>query len=84
MPNDEIVNVRCMVDDVDEAITFYSTLLGFELLTSVANGDEAHALSATVRTPLPPTLTPARSGARREGDIARSIHPRDGVGTRAC
>jgi catechol 2,3-dioxygenase-like lactoylglutathione lyase family enzyme len=36
MPNDEIVNVRYMVDDVDAAIAFYSELLGFELLTSAA------------------------------------------------
>jgi len=36
MPNNEIVNVRYMVDDVDEAIAFYSKLLGFELLTSAA------------------------------------------------
>jgi catechol 2,3-dioxygenase-like lactoylglutathione lyase family enzyme len=34
MPNDEIVSVRYMVDDVDEAIAFYNKLLGFELLTS--------------------------------------------------
>ena len=36
MPTDEIVNVRYMVDDVDESIAFYSKLLGFELLTSAA------------------------------------------------
>ncbi len=36
MPNDEIVNVRYMVDDVDEAIVFYTKLLGFELLTSAS------------------------------------------------
>jgi len=36
MPNDETVNVRYMVDDVDEAIAFYSKLLGFELLTSAS------------------------------------------------
>jgi catechol 2,3-dioxygenase-like lactoylglutathione lyase family enzyme len=36
MPNDEIVNVRYMVDDVDAAIAFYSELLGFELLTSAS------------------------------------------------
>ena len=36
MPNDEIVNVRYMVDDVDEAIAFYCTLLGFELVTSAS------------------------------------------------
>ena len=33
MPNDEMVNVRYMVDDVDEAIEFYCNLLGFELVT---------------------------------------------------
>jgi catechol 2,3-dioxygenase-like lactoylglutathione lyase family enzyme len=36
MPNNEMVNVRYMVDDVDEAVAFYSKLLGFELLTSAA------------------------------------------------
>ena len=30
MPNDESVNVRYMVDDVDESIAFYTKLLGFE------------------------------------------------------
>jgi catechol 2,3-dioxygenase-like lactoylglutathione lyase family enzyme len=36
MPNDETINMRYMVDDVDESITFYTKLLGFELLTSAA------------------------------------------------
>ena len=36
MPNDETVNVRYMVDDVDEAIAFYTKYLGFELLTSAS------------------------------------------------
>jgi catechol 2,3-dioxygenase-like lactoylglutathione lyase family enzyme len=36
VPNDEIVNVRYMVDDVDESIVFYTKLLGFELLTSAS------------------------------------------------
>ena|SRR5690242_3796392 len=36
MPNDEIVSVRYMVDDVDEAITFYTKLLGFESTMSAA------------------------------------------------
>jgi catechol 2,3-dioxygenase-like lactoylglutathione lyase family enzyme len=36
MSHDEIVNVRYMVDDVDEAIVFYTKLLGFETLTSAA------------------------------------------------
>jgi catechol 2,3-dioxygenase-like lactoylglutathione lyase family enzyme len=30
----EMVNVRYMVDDVDEAITFYTKVLDFEVLTS--------------------------------------------------
>jgi catechol 2,3-dioxygenase-like lactoylglutathione lyase family enzyme len=34
VPNDDTVNVRYMVDDVDEAIAFYTTLLGFEVLSS--------------------------------------------------
>jgi catechol 2,3-dioxygenase-like lactoylglutathione lyase family enzyme len=34
MPNDEIVNVRYMVDDVEESIAFYTKVLGFEVLTS--------------------------------------------------
>ena len=36
MPNNEIINVRYMVDDVEESIAFYTKLLDFELLTSAA------------------------------------------------
>ena len=36
MPDDEVVNVRYMVDDVDASIAFYTTLLGFEVLTNAA------------------------------------------------
>jgi catechol 2,3-dioxygenase-like lactoylglutathione lyase family enzyme len=36
MANDEMVNVRYMVDDVDESIAFYTKHLGFELLTSAS------------------------------------------------
>ena len=36
MPTNEIVNVRYMVNDVDESIAFYTKLLGFELITSAA------------------------------------------------
>jgi predicted enzyme related to lactoylglutathione lyase len=36
MPTDETVNVRYMVDDVDAAIAFYTSLLDFEVLTSAA------------------------------------------------
>src|SRR6266516_4076106 len=33
---DEMVNVRYMVDDVDESVAFYTKHLGFELLTSAS------------------------------------------------
>jgi catechol 2,3-dioxygenase-like lactoylglutathione lyase family enzyme len=36
VPTNEIVNVRYMVNDVDESIAFYTKLLGFELLTQAA------------------------------------------------
>ena len=36
MPPTETVNVRYMVADVDESITFYTKLLGFEILTNFA------------------------------------------------
>ena len=36
MANEEMVNVRYMVDDVDESIAFYTKHLGFELLTSAS------------------------------------------------
>jgi catechol 2,3-dioxygenase-like lactoylglutathione lyase family enzyme len=34
MSNDETINVRYMVDDVEESIAFYTKVLGFEVLTS--------------------------------------------------
>jgi catechol 2,3-dioxygenase-like lactoylglutathione lyase family enzyme len=36
MPDDETINVRYMVDDVDESIGFYTKHLGFDVLTSAA------------------------------------------------
>ena len=36
MPNDDVVNVRYMVNDVQESIDFYTTLLGFDVLTNFA------------------------------------------------
>jgi catechol 2,3-dioxygenase-like lactoylglutathione lyase family enzyme len=36
MPNAELVNVRYMVNDVDEAIAFYTKVLGFEAVSSAA------------------------------------------------
>ena len=34
--SDDIVNVRYMVSDVEQAIAFYTDLLGFEVLSSAA------------------------------------------------
>jgi len=36
VPNDDTVNVRYMVDDVDDSIAFYTKLLDFEILTSAS------------------------------------------------
>jgi catechol 2,3-dioxygenase-like lactoylglutathione lyase family enzyme len=36
MTNDDTVNVRYMVDDVDESVAFYTEHLGFEVLTSAS------------------------------------------------
>src|SRR6266581_3418782 len=36
MANNEMVNVRYMVDDVGEAITFYTNFLGFEVISNAA------------------------------------------------
>jgi catechol 2,3-dioxygenase-like lactoylglutathione lyase family enzyme len=36
MSNDEMVSVRYMVDDVDEAIAYYTKFLDFELITHPA------------------------------------------------
>jgi catechol 2,3-dioxygenase-like lactoylglutathione lyase family enzyme len=36
MSSDELVSVRYMVDDVDEAIGFYTKMLEFEILTNAA------------------------------------------------
>ena len=38
MANDEIVNVRYMVDDVEASVAFYTGLLGFEVLTNARAG----------------------------------------------
>jgi catechol 2,3-dioxygenase-like lactoylglutathione lyase family enzyme len=36
MPADDVVNVRYMVDDVDEALAFYTKFLGFEVISNAA------------------------------------------------
>jgi catechol 2,3-dioxygenase-like lactoylglutathione lyase family enzyme len=36
MPSDEMVNVRYMVDDVDDSVAFYTKQLGFNVLSSAS------------------------------------------------
>ena len=36
MPADEVVNVRYLVDEVDESLAFYTKLLGFEVISNAA------------------------------------------------
>ena len=60
MPNDDTVNVRYMVDDVDDSIAFYTKLLDFEILTSASP-----AFADVKRGNLRLLLSgPASSGAR--------------------
>jgi catechol 2,3-dioxygenase-like lactoylglutathione lyase family enzyme len=75
MPNDDIVNVRYMVDDVDAAIDFYTELLDFELLTSaspafadVKRGNLRVLLSGPASSagrPMPDGATPGPGGWNR-------------------
>ncbi|HEY3724086.1 MAG TPA: VOC family protein [Acidimicrobiia bacterium] len=61
---DEFVNVRYMVDDVDAAVDFYTTHLGFTLLTSAAP-----AFADVARGPLRLLLSgPASSAGRAMPD----------------
>jgi len=75
MSNDEIVNVRYMVDEVDESIAFYRDLLGFELLTTappafadVKRGNLRLLLAgpkSSAGRPMPDGTTPGPGGWNR-------------------
>ncbi len=75
MSNDEIINVRYMVDDVEESIAFYTQLLGFEVLTSAApafadvkRGNLRLLLSgpkSSAGRPMPDGATPVPGGWNR-------------------
>ena len=75
MQHDETVNVRYMVDDVDEAIAFYTKLLDFEILTNAApafadvkNGNLRLLLSgpkSSAGRPMPDGATPGPGGWNR-------------------
>jgi catechol 2,3-dioxygenase-like lactoylglutathione lyase family enzyme len=65
-PTDEYAHVRYLVDDVQAAIDFYTTHLGFTL-----NSSAAPAFADVVRGPLRLLLSgPASSGARATPDDA--------------
>ncbi len=75
MPDDEIINVRYMVDDVEKSIAFYTELLGFEVLTSaspafadVKRGNLRLLLSgpkSSAGRPMPDGVTPGPGGWNR-------------------
>jgi catechol 2,3-dioxygenase-like lactoylglutathione lyase family enzyme len=72
---DELVNVRYMVDDVQEAVDFYTTHLGFELRSSavpafadVTHGNLRLLLSgpkSSAGRPMPDGATPGPGGWNR-------------------
>ena len=88
------VNVRYMVDDVDEAIAFYTTHLGFTLLSSaapafadVARGDLRLLLSGPASSagrPMPDGRRPGPGGWNRihfvVDDIAAEVDRLRGAG----
>ncbi len=75
MQHSETVSVRYMVDDVDEALAFYTKLLDFEVLTSAApafadvkNGNLRLLLSgpkSSAGRPMPDGATPGPGGWNR-------------------
>ena len=67
---DELVNVRYMVDDVEEAIAFYTTHFGFEVRTSAAP-----AFADVVRGPLRLLLSGPKSSAGRPMPDGRTPAP---------
>jgi catechol 2,3-dioxygenase-like lactoylglutathione lyase family enzyme len=83
MALDEVVNVRYMVDDVDESIAFYTKLLGFEMLTSAApafadvrRGNLRLLLSgpkSSAGRPMPDGRTPGPGGWNRIHFIVADI-----------
>ncbi len=67
---DEYVNVRYMVDDVDAAVAFYTTHLGFTLLSNVAP-----AFADVARGPLRLLLSGPTSSAGRAMPDGRRPEP---------
>lgn len=67
---DELVNVRYMVDDVESAVAFYTTHLGFELRSSAAP-----AFADVVRGRLRLLLSGPQSSAGRPMPDGRTPEP---------
>jgi catechol 2,3-dioxygenase-like lactoylglutathione lyase family enzyme len=80
---DELVNVRYMVDDVDDAVAFYTNHFGFELLSSAApafadvvRGNLRLLLSgpkSSAGRPMPDGRTPQSGGWNRVHFIVEDI-----------
>jgi catechol 2,3-dioxygenase-like lactoylglutathione lyase family enzyme len=83
MANDEMVNVRYMVDDVDESIAFYTKHLGFETLTvaspafaDVKRGNLRLLLAGPLSSagrPMPDGRTPGPGGWNRIHFVVEDI-----------
>ena len=67
---DEFVNVRYMVDDVEDAVAFYTTHFGFTVRTSAAP-----AFADVVRGPLRLLLSGPKSSAGRPMPDGRTPEP---------
>ena len=82
--NDELVSVRYMVDDVDEAVAFYTTHFGFEVRSNAApafadvvRGNLRILLSgpkSSAGRPMPDGRTPEPGGWNRIHFIVDDIH----------
>jgi catechol 2,3-dioxygenase-like lactoylglutathione lyase family enzyme len=94
MPDDDLVNVRYMVDDVDAAIAFYTTHLGFTVRSNAApafadvvRGHLRLLLSGPASSagrPMPDGRTPAPGGWNRihllVDDLATEVERLGGAG----
>ena len=80
---DELVNVRYMVDDVEDAVAFYTTHFGFEVRSShvpafadVVRGNLRLLLSgprSSAGRPMPDGRTPAAGGWNRIHFVVEDI-----------
>ena len=94
MPDDDLVNVRYMVDDVDAAIAFYTTHFGFTVRSNAApafadvvRGHLRLLLSGPASSagrPMPDGRTPAPGGWNRihllVDDLATEVERLRGAG----